>query len=241
MATAAPTCERNCLPSRYQCPLCLDLLVSPVQLPCCRKHLCLTCFERAVDLTSTNCAFCRKRIVSFARRQSKKVDEALWAEIQAKVKNMDLSAVTFESVDGDYGSRPTNSAVPGELYLYYEQCKSEVERERREREQEQLAATLRFLESEATLVSPFNDAPVAQSWTPPPLPVYSIFATGSAPRHSTPATRKGLLKKSRPSQKRSNAPPQVPPSKKRWTCAACTYLNVSLSHVCAMCQTKSPS
>ncbi|ETV92336.1 hypothetical protein, variant [Aphanomyces invadans] len=169
MATAAPTCERNCLPSRYQCPLCLDLLVSPVQLPCCRKHLCLTCFERAVDLTSTNCAFCRKRIVSFARRQSKKVDEALWAEIQAKVKNMDLSAVTFESVDGDYGSRPTNSAVPGELYLYYEQCKSEVERERREREQEQLAATLRFLESEATLVSPFNDAPVAQSWTPPPL------------------------------------------------------------------------
>ncbi|RHY63271.1 hypothetical protein DYB26_015084 [Aphanomyces astaci] len=66
----------------------------------------LACFERAVELTSTNCAFCRKRIVSFARRQSKKIDEIFWTEIQSMTEGMDISTLTFESDDVDGRSRP---------------------------------------------------------------------------------------------------------------------------------------
>lgn len=33
----------------------------------------MECFERALELTSVNCGFCRKRIVGFARKKQNKV------------------------------------------------------------------------------------------------------------------------------------------------------------------------
>ncbi|ETV68256.1 hypothetical protein H257_15715 [Aphanomyces astaci] len=241
--------EGSCLPSRYQCPLCLDLLSSPVQLPCCRKHLCLACFERAVALTSANCAFCRKRIVSFARRQSKKIDDIFWTEIQSMTEGMDISTLTFESDDIDSRSRPVNSAAPGELHTYYEQCKAEREHERHLREQDQLAATLRFLEAE----SPSSARPPRpeQQQQPPPAttmpPVYSIFA--SAASASIHRASKGPVKKKKKKQpatfKRITSPnitlalKSKQPVKNRWSCASCTYVNAATqAPVCAMCHTK---
>ncbi|KAJ0405022.1 hypothetical protein ATCC90586_001755 [Pythium insidiosum] len=71
------------LPIALQCPLCLDVLRLPIQLPCCQRHLCLACFERSLALTSANCGFCRKRLVGFARKKQYKVDDALWERVQA--------------------------------------------------------------------------------------------------------------------------------------------------------------
>jgi hypothetical protein len=70
------------LPIRFQCPLCFDVLRLPIQLPCCQRHLCRECFERALELTSANCGFCRKRIVGFARKKQYQVDDVLWSEIR---------------------------------------------------------------------------------------------------------------------------------------------------------------
>lgn len=33
----------------------------------------MECFDRALELTSVNCGFCRKRIVGFARKKQNKV------------------------------------------------------------------------------------------------------------------------------------------------------------------------
>uniref|UniRef100_A0AAV1TW71 RING-type E3 ubiquitin transferase n=1 Tax=Peronospora matthiolae TaxID=2874970 RepID=A0AAV1TW71_9STRA len=71
------------IPIRFQCPLCLDVLRRPIQLPCCQRHLCLECFKRALELTSVNCGFCRRRVVGFARTKQYKVDDTLWTAIQA--------------------------------------------------------------------------------------------------------------------------------------------------------------
>ncbi|TMW65293.1 hypothetical protein Poli38472_007935 [Pythium oligandrum] len=86
-AASRPEASANDAPTlllsiRFQCPLCFDVLRRPIQLPCCRRHLCFECFERGLELTSANCGFCRKRIVGFARKKQYKVDEALWKEIQ---------------------------------------------------------------------------------------------------------------------------------------------------------------
>lgn len=35
----------------------------------------MECFERALELTSVNCGFCRKRIVGFARKKQNKVHD----------------------------------------------------------------------------------------------------------------------------------------------------------------------
>ncbi|CAK4077785.1 unnamed protein product [Aphanomyces euteiches] len=226
------------LPAHYQCPLCLDLLSSPVQLPCCRKHLCLACFEQAIQVTSTDCAFCRRRIVGFARRQSKKVDETFWAEIQAQTAGME--SYTFEA------DRTITTAAPGELHSYYEKQIEELEQERKAREEEALAATLRFLESERgdtgedlTATIRFLETEKERATSPQSpehspdgaKPVYSIF----------------LGKKARPPLKTLKmAPKKIKKApfkassvkKKGWACPSCTYLNWSHITHCAMCHTR---
>ncbi|CAI5735851.1 unnamed protein product [Hyaloperonospora brassicae] len=78
----APHAMSVTIPIRFQCPLCLDVLRRPIQLPCCQRHLCLECFKRALELTSVNCGFCRRRVVGFARTKQYKVDDTLWTAIQ---------------------------------------------------------------------------------------------------------------------------------------------------------------
>ncbi|GLD92444.1 hypothetical protein PINS_up000977 [Pythium insidiosum] len=93
------------LPIALQCPLCLDVLRRPIQLPCCQRHLCLACFERSLALTSANCGFCRKRLVGFARKKQYKVDDALWAQVQAccplaaSENDDDCASLSIEFVD----------------------------------------------------------------------------------------------------------------------------------------------
>uniref|UniRef100_M4B6A6 RING-type E3 ubiquitin transferase n=1 Tax=Hyaloperonospora arabidopsidis (strain Emoy2) TaxID=559515 RepID=M4B6A6_HYAAE len=82
MVLPAPHAMSVTIPIRFQCPLCLDVLRRPIQLPCCQRHLCLECFKRALELTSVNCGFCRRRVVGFARTKQYKVDDTLWTAIQ---------------------------------------------------------------------------------------------------------------------------------------------------------------
>lgn len=52
------------------CPVCLELIVLPVTLPC-GHELCLECFKSGVDLGNFHCPVCRKRISSWARNEGR--------------------------------------------------------------------------------------------------------------------------------------------------------------------------
>ncbi|EQC40280.1 hypothetical protein, variant [Saprolegnia diclina VS20] len=215
------------LPLRFQCPLCLELLSSPVQLPCCKKHLCLGCFDRSIAITSTSCAFCRNRIIGFARRKTNKVDEAFAAEIQARTQGLD--DITFE----EETTPPTDQipAKPGELHAYYEECKLQRAQALQAQETEALEKTLAFLQTdpEFTDVLHVHEAALSTLTPQPSSSLYSIFS-------STPQRRptKNVLS----SQKKGRAKPKaaaVLVSLKSWSCDCCTFVNRTNLSTCSMC------
>ncbi|XP_037533894.1 E3 ubiquitin-protein ligase rnf168 [Nematolebias whitei] len=66
------------------CPVCLEIFIEPVTLPCTHTF-CKSCFLESVDKSTLCCPLCRKRISTWARLNSKKntlVDQQLWTRIQ---------------------------------------------------------------------------------------------------------------------------------------------------------------
>lgn len=54
----------------YICPICLQLLIEPVVMPC-KHELCKICFTQNVQEANLQCPICRVRISSWARRQAR--------------------------------------------------------------------------------------------------------------------------------------------------------------------------
>ena len=52
------------------CPICFELIVEPVTLPC-EHELCLSCFKQNLCNANFSCSLCRKRISSWARQHTK--------------------------------------------------------------------------------------------------------------------------------------------------------------------------
>ena len=66
------------------CPICLQLLIQPVVMPC-KHELCMPCFKANVEETSLRCPMCRVRISNWARKKAREgtlVDKARWSLIQ---------------------------------------------------------------------------------------------------------------------------------------------------------------
>ena len=69
----------------FLCPICLEILIEPVQMPC-QHELCMGCFKKHVQDTSLNCPMCRMRISVWTRMNAKKntlINEERWELIQA--------------------------------------------------------------------------------------------------------------------------------------------------------------
>ncbi len=65
-----------------RCPVCLDMIVEPVTLPC-RHEICVQCFKMTLEVTAMSCPLCRKRISSWARKNAKNpVDKSRKEEIE---------------------------------------------------------------------------------------------------------------------------------------------------------------
>ena len=70
--------------SDFTCPICLQILVEPVVMPC-EHELCGPCFKKNVEEANFLCPFCRMRISSWARRNSRNgtlIDPKRWEQIQ---------------------------------------------------------------------------------------------------------------------------------------------------------------
>lgn len=75
----APLSLSDCL-----CQICMEIFVEPVTLPCSHT-LCNSCFQMTVEKASLCCPFCRRRVSSWARyntRRNTLVNWELWEKIQ---------------------------------------------------------------------------------------------------------------------------------------------------------------
>ncbi|XP_076832506.1 E3 ubiquitin-protein ligase RNF169 [Brachyhypopomus gauderio] len=95
-----------------RCPVCLEILLEPVTMPC-RHSVCLHCFKRTVEFTSLCCPLCRLRVSSWARKQSREkklVNAELWDMVRQsyperckrRIEQRDGGAV----VEGIFSSPP---------------------------------------------------------------------------------------------------------------------------------------
>uniref|UniRef100_K3WCI1 RING-type E3 ubiquitin transferase n=1 Tax=Globisporangium ultimum (strain ATCC 200006 / CBS 805.95 / DAOM BR144) TaxID=431595 RepID=K3WCI1_GLOUD len=201
--TSAPSPGAVTLPNRYQCPLCFDVLRRPILLPCCKRHLCMECFERALALTSVNCGFCRKRIVGFARKKQNKVDNALWNEILAKCPFLGAAMInangsaandftwTIEFIDEQAPLRQPcqtdpQKLKPGELKQIYEQRVREHQSQLEHEEALALEKTMDFLQSDPEyLASLASQKATTSTESTTAIPALSSFRprTGSGTKH----------------------------------------------------------
>ncbi|XP_008532012.1 E3 ubiquitin-protein ligase RNF168 [Equus przewalskii] len=136
--------------SECQCPICVEILIEPVTLPC-NHTLCNPCFQSTVEKASLCCPFCRRRVSSWTRyhtRRNSLINMELWEIIQKhypKECKLRASGQESEEIVDDY--QPVRLlSKPGELRREYEEEISKVEAERRANEEEENKASEEYIQ-----------------------------------------------------------------------------------------------
>lgn len=258
-------CRTITLPIRFQCPLCFDVLRYPMQLPCCQRHLCTECFERALELTSVNCGFCRKRIVGFARKKQYAVDTSLWQEIQLACPSVLNGTIDVDFIDiTSHRSDPIleeETHPTGELKQYYERQLKEYQAARQLVEETSctpdLKETKKSKPSRQKRLETFFEAKTSTSTSnitskcghdlrvrrrPATVGKKQVVskpllrsASHSPKRRKQSQVQKKLL------QLTLTSPPVVRPisqpseKQRAWRCLHCTYENTCFDQTCSMC------
>ena len=110
------------------CPVCYELIEQPVTLPCSHE-LCLKCFQDSVSTANFNCPLCRRRISTWARRQTntpinemrrKELDE-----VYGQFGSPDDLKLAVSLQQEEY-QRCVYSDSSGAIGLEYEEIKSEL-------------------------------------------------------------------------------------------------------------------
>ncbi|XP_040902796.1 E3 ubiquitin-protein ligase rnf168 isoform X2 [Toxotes jaculatrix] len=107
-----------------RCPVCLEILMEPVTLPCTHTF-CKGCFLESVDKATLCCPMCRKRVSTWARLHSRNntlVNQQLWRQIQSCFPLQCERRLTGQEVEDDPGVSVCSPTVsrPGELRQEYE-------------------------------------------------------------------------------------------------------------------------
>lgn len=135
-----------------RCPVCLEIYMEPVTLPCTHTF-CKTCFLESVDKATLCCPLCRKRVSTWARLHSRTntlVDQQLWTRIQTcfplqcqrRLSGQDAVAED----DAGASARPPRVCQPGELRQEYEAQVSKLSEEKRALEEEERRASEEFIQ-----------------------------------------------------------------------------------------------
>lgn len=91
--------------SDYLCPICLQIIVEPVVMPC-KHELCRPCFKKNVEEANLRCPLCRIRISSWARKQARNgtlVHRKRWEQIQRLFPERCEKRLRGEDDDDDLG------------------------------------------------------------------------------------------------------------------------------------------
>ncbi|KAE8604804.1 hypothetical protein XENTR_v10014834 [Xenopus tropicalis] len=134
------------------CPICQEILLEPVTLPC--KHtLCNPCFQMTVEKASLCCPFCRKRVSTWARQHSRTrtlVNKELWEVIQKQYPKQCQRRASGQESD-DLSDELTSCPVPvlckpGEIRQEYEAEVSKIEAERTAQEEAERKASEDYIQ-----------------------------------------------------------------------------------------------
>ncbi|NXH82303.1 RN168 ligase, partial [Edolisoma coerulescens] len=141
----APLSLSDCL-----CQICMEIFVEPVTLPCSHT-LCNSCFQMTVEKASLSCPFCRRRVSSWARyntRRNTLINWELWEKIQKNYPEECERRINGQDLDEEICvPKPQHQlSKPGELRQEYEAEISKVEAERRAHEQEENKASEEYIQ-----------------------------------------------------------------------------------------------
>ncbi|NXV64525.1 RN168 ligase, partial [Molothrus ater] len=141
----APLSLSDCL-----CQICMEIFVEPVTLPCSHT-LCNSCFQMTVENASLSCPFCRRRVSSWARyntRRNTLINWELWEKIQKDYPEECKRRMNGQDLDEEIClPKPQHQlSKPGELRQEYEAEISKVKAERRAHEQEENKASEEYIQ-----------------------------------------------------------------------------------------------
>ncbi|KAJ7995226.1 hypothetical protein DPEC_G00242340 [Dallia pectoralis] len=131
------------------CPVCLEIFMEPVTLPC-HHSFCKPCFLETVDKANMCCPLCRKRVSTWARLNSRKktlVNEELWLQVQATfpVQCQRRLSGQEEEEENILVPRPKVS-LPGEVRREYEDQISKHAEENRALEEAERKASEEYIQ-----------------------------------------------------------------------------------------------
>ncbi|XP_066928198.1 E3 ubiquitin-protein ligase rnf168-like [Clytia hemisphaerica] len=118
----------------FLCPICLEILIEPVQMPC-KHELCTQCFKSHVEDTSLSCPMCRQRISIWVRRNAKNntlVNQERWALIQSMFpERVQRRLDGLDDIEDQDNFVPHhNIAEEGEVRKEFEDQMKKIEEER---------------------------------------------------------------------------------------------------------------
>ncbi|XP_035693399.1 E3 ubiquitin-protein ligase RNF169-like isoform X2 [Branchiostoma floridae] len=144
--------------SEVICPICMEILVEPVTMPCSHE-LCMPCFQENVQNGEANfvCPMCRLRISSWARKNAREhtlVNKERWAQIQRYFPEKCERRLRGEENDtlddlSDEELPITNFPVvsePGELRREYEEQMKKFEEQRKKEQEAALKASMEYIQ-----------------------------------------------------------------------------------------------
>ncbi|XP_053170958.1 E3 ubiquitin-protein ligase rnf168, partial [Scomber japonicus] len=144
---AGPLSLDDCL-----CPVCLEIYMEPVTLPCTHTF-CKSCFLESVDKATLCCPMCRKRVSTWARLNSRNntlVNERLWKQIQTNFPQQCERRVSGQeaAADDDLGVSVCFPRVsePGELRKEYQDQVTKLTEEKRVLDEEERRASEEYIQ-----------------------------------------------------------------------------------------------
>ncbi|XP_061638630.1 E3 ubiquitin-protein ligase rnf168 isoform X2 [Phyllopteryx taeniolatus] len=107
------------------CPVCLEMFLEPVTLPCSHTF-CKGCFLDSVYKSTLYCPVCRRRVSTWARQNNKNktlVNQQLWERIQISFPQHCQRRLSGQDADDDRGLAVFSPKVsqPGELRQEYQE------------------------------------------------------------------------------------------------------------------------
>ncbi|KAM4772181.1 E3 ubiquitin-protein ligase RNF168 [Rhinophrynus dorsalis] len=138
--------------SECLCPICMEILLEPVTLPC-DHTLCNPCFQMTVEKACICCPFCRKRVSTWARRCARTqtlINKELWERIQSQYPEecrRRASGQDIEDIAEGMEIYPApHICKPGEIRQEYEAEISKIEAERLAKEEAERKASEEYIQ-----------------------------------------------------------------------------------------------
>ncbi|XP_057684788.1 E3 ubiquitin-protein ligase rnf168-like [Corythoichthys intestinalis] len=132
-----------------RCPVCLEMFLEPVTLPC-EHTFCKVCFLESVDKSTLCCPMCRKRVSTWARlnnRNKTLVNEQLWTQIRNSFPQHCQRRLSGQDViNNDLAVFVPRVSEPGELRQEYQDQMSKLWEEKRKLDEEERRASEEFIQ-----------------------------------------------------------------------------------------------